>query len=361
MAILQRIYTKEKYEATYYVEESEHGMRLDQFVQIYLDTWSRQEVKRRIAAGDVIIKNRPGKHKPSTLLHYQEEVTFTVHNTTQEDEYWNGKLIERDENPPIIYEDENLLVISKPAYMAAHPTGKHLFNCATVHFGQVYGKTIHTIHRLDRETSGVMMLGKNPDTANLMGEEFYLDRVRKCYFFMARENENYDGKVYFESKERLGANEGGLRKIYINHHPENSKEGKRAHTKFKVFYRENGYALGLAFPQTGRQHQIRVHAMVRGLPLVGDKLYLGSFKMFQRFKDNIAKPEDHEHMEHHRHALHAVALRIKYENEFRIFRSGLPTDFLPLIKERVSISIEEVEKMMLDGILEYFDNAPLEK
>ncbi|EQC47961.1 RluA family pseudouridine synthase [Bacteriovorax sp. DB6_IX] len=354
MAVLSRTFSKEQYKATYYVEETHEGMRLDQFLQIYLETWSRQEVKRRIAAGDVVIKDRPGKHRPSTALHYKEEITFTVNRTTQEDEYWDGKKIELDENPEIIYEDKELIVISKPAYMSTHPTGRHLFYCATVYFGEMYGHTIHSIHRLDRETSGVMMLGKTPQMSNQMGEQFIQDKVKKCYFFMAKENEDYHGETRFEANERLGASEGGLKRVYIDHYPEDSFDGKHARTIFNILHRENGYVLGLAFPQTGRQHQIRVHAMVNGLPLVGDKLYLGSFEMFQRFKDLYATKQEHELMELPRHSLHAIALQVNYQGEKKVFKSHLPKDFIPWIHEKLTISIPDLESKIEAGVTEYF-------
>jgi len=354
MAVLSKTFSKSKYQATYYVEETHEGMRLDQFLQIYLETWSRQEVKRRISAGDVVIKGRPGKHRPSTALHYREELTFTVHRTTQEDEYWNGEKIPLDEGPEIIYEDTELIVISKPAYMSTHPTGRHLFYCATVYFGEMYNQTIHSIHRLDRETSGVMMLGKTPQMSNQMGEQFIQDQVKKCYFFMAKENEEYHGEATFEANERLGASEGGLKRVYIDHYPEDSFDGKHARTIFNILHRENGYVLGLAFPQTGRQHQIRVHAMVNGLPLVGDKLYLGSFKMFQRFKDLLASPEEHDLMELPRHSLHAIALQVNYQGEKKVFKSHLPKDFIPWINEKLSISIKDLEEKIDVGVSDYF-------
>ncbi|WP_127716249.1 RluA family pseudouridine synthase [Halobacteriovorax sp. HLS] len=356
MAILNKIFSTKMYQATYYVEETHEGMRLDQFLQIYLESWSRQEVKRRIKAKDVVIKDRPGKHRSSTILHYKEEVTFTVHNTTQEDEYWNGELLKKQEHPEILFEDENIVVISKPAYMAAHPTGSHLFYCATVYFGEKYNQTMHSIHRLDRETSGVMLIGKNPDTSNQLGEEFFNDKVRKCYFFIAKEVEDATQDDFFESRERLGPNEDGLKRVYINSHPEQSKLGKRAHTKFKVLHRENGYVLALAFPQTGRQHQIRVHAMVRGLPLLGDKLYLGNFKMFQRFKDKIATQADHDEMEFNRHALHAVALKIRYNGQYKVFRSAIPMDFIPIIENKFTLPIDKINERIKSGVLEYFDS-----
>ena len=354
MAILERVFTKAKYQATYYVEETEAGKRLDQFLQKYLESWSRQDVKKKIKDGDVNIVGRPGNHRPSTVLHYREKVILTVHKTTQEDEYWNGELIKLNESPDIIFEDDHLIVISKPPYMSTHPTGKHLFYCATVHFEEIHHKTIHSIHRLDRETSGVMMLAKDSKTSNAMSEEFINDRVKKCYFFMARKNEDFHGQSSFEANERLGAKEGGLKRVYINHYPKDSAEGKRAHTKFSIIAVEGDYVLGLAFPQTGRQHQIRVHAMINGLPLIGDKLYLGSFKMFQRFKDGIASKEDHDQMQLARHALHAISLKAKYNNEEVVFTSRIPEDFIKWIEKNFTISINEIEIRAQDEIEKYF-------
>ncbi len=356
MAILNRVFTKTKYTVTYYVEETQAGMRLDQFLQIYLESWSRQDVKKKIKDGDVEIVNRPGRPRPSTALHYRENIVLNVHKTTQEDEFWNGEKLELQEEPEIIFEDEDLLVISKPAFMSTHPTGKHLFYCATVYYEEIHKRTIHSIHRLDRETSGVLLLAKNPKTSNTMTEEFLQDKVKKCYFFMAKKNDEYDGSIEFESNERLGAKEGGLKRVYINHYPENSTEGKRAHTKFRILHEEGDYVLGLAFPQTGRQHQIRVHALVRGLPLVGDKLYLGSFKMFQRFKDQLASPEEYEKMELPRHALHAISLNVNYQGERRVFTSHIPEDFKDWISKKLKKNINELEEQLAEQINHYFSS-----
>lgn len=100
----------------------------------------------------------------------------------------------------------------------------------------------------------------------------------------------------------------------------------------------------MAFPQTGRQHQIRVHAKAHGLPLIGDKLYLGSYEMFQRFKDQYASEEDYNLMELPRHALHAIALRIPYKKEEKLFVTKIPHDFVEWIKKNSELDIDKLEE-----------------
>lgn len=358
MVILNKKFERTKYTAVYLVEEDQHQMRLDQFLQIYLESFSRESVKRKIANGEIRIVGRPGNHRPSTRLNYRDVVELVTNKTAHEDEWWHGEKLELELEPEIVFEDNDLIVISKPPYMSTHPTGRHLFNCATVVFEARDGKTIHSIHRLDRETSGILLLGKNPEFTRIMTDHFENDRVRKCYFFMAKIDEDKFHDDEFMAKERLGAEEEGLKRVYINHYPEDSFEGKSAETRFKVLYKQDGYALGLAFPITGRQHQIRVHAMAHGLPLVGDKLYLGSFEMFQRFKDLIATEEDHHLMELSRHALHAIAIQIPFKGDKKIFIAHLPGDLKDWIASKMSIAIDQVEKMIFNEITEYYQSHP---
>ncbi|WP_417335351.1 pseudouridine synthase [Halobacteriovorax marinus] len=354
MPIIEKTFESEKYTAVYLVEEEHDGMRLDQYLQIYLASWSREQVKKKIAGGDILIKGRPGKHRPSTKIYTRDIITLVTVKTEHEDEYWNGELLELELKPSIIFEDDELIIISKPPYMSTHPTGKHLFNCATVYFESLYKKTVHSIHRLDRETSGVLMLAKTPKCAQSMTDCFEKDLVRKCYFFIAY-NRSWNGEQSFEDNHRLGASEEGLKRVYINHFPKESSEGKSARTLFRVIHSEGDYVLGLAFPITGRQHQIRVHAMINGLPLVGDKLYLGNFKMFQRFKDNIATKEDHDLMEISRHALHAIALRAPYKGEEKVFSSHIPKDLQEWITTNMTIDLNHLQEQLEEEIQNYFN------
>lgn len=355
MTILKKKFSQDQYKVSYMVDEEHDGMRLDKFLQIYFASFSRQAVKRKINSGEITIEGRPNSKRSSCRVYHQEVVTSITNRSEHEDEYWNGNKIDLQTTPEVVYEDSDIVVISKPPFMATHPTGKHLFNCATVFFESKYKKTVHSIHRLDRETSGILLLGKNPKSANIMTEHFENNLVRKCYFFIAKiDNEKLDNRDYFIEEARLGALEDGLKRVYINNFPKESQLGKSAYTTFKVLHKENGHALGLAFPKTGRQHQIRVHAAINGLPLVGDKLYLGSFKMFQRFKDVIATEEDHDLMQIPRHALHAISIMIPYNGNKQIYTSHVPLDLKSWIKSNMSISINEIESQVSNNISNYF-------
>jgi len=336
------------------------GMRLDQFLQNYFPSFSREQIKEKIKNGDVQIVDRPGRMKPNTTVYEKERVITFVYKTIHEDEWWNGEKLELEMNPPIVYEDDGLYVLSKPPFMSTHPTGKHLFFCATVYLESLAGKGTHSVHRLDRETSGVLLVAKNPEAANKYTVYFEREQVRKCYFFIGVKNSDYKGEKIFTAKERLDTGGEGLLRVLIGHHPEGSAIGKRAETSFHMLYEEDKYVLGLAFPKTGRQHQIRVHAMAHGFPLLGDKIYYGSYPMFQSFKDRYAKPQDYAYMQLPRHALHATAINIpweKEENGRRTFFGPPPKDMGQWIRENLSLDYDQFLIETKKTIETYF-NSP---
>ncbi len=343
------------FEVRHLVDEEHEGYRLDQFLQLYLDSFSRETIKKKIKEQEITIIGRPGIHKPSTVLHHRDEVVIRFFKSKYEDEFWRGEKLVLQTKPDIVFEDKDLIVISKPAFMSTHPAGRHVFNCATVYFEMLYEQTIHSLHRIDRETSGILMLGKNPKMATEMMECFEDDDVKKCYLFIAKANDSYKGEKEFIANERMGSPDEGLKRVYVEAYPEQSSEGKHARTFFYIIEKVGDYIIGIACPQTGRQHQIRVHALAHSIPLIGDKLYLGSYEMFQRFKDQVATSDDHDLMELPRHALHAIAIKIPYKKEERIFVTKIPLDFQDWIKTKMALNIDTLEEKIVQTIKKYYE------
>lgn len=356
MTVIHKIYRDDVFEVRHMADEEHEGMRLDQFLGLYLESFSREIIKKKIKSKEIEIVGRPGVHKPSSPIHHRDEIVIKFYKSQYEDEYWKGQKLELQTTPDIVYEDQDLIVISKPAFMSTHPAGRHLFNCATVFFEMKYNHTIHSLHRIDRETSGILMLGKNPKMATEMMERFEDDDVKKCYLFIAKIQEGFKHQDYFIANERMGNPDEGLKRIVVQSYPENSHEGKHARTFFYILEKTKDYVIGIACPQTGRQHQIRVHAKAHGIPLVGDKLYLGSYEMFQRFKDHLAQEEDFDLMELPRHALHAIALKIPYKKEEKLFITKIPKDLADWIEQKTPFKIPELEEKIQLTVKKYYNS-----
>lgn len=365
MSEIYKSFSPEKFYVEYKVEKRLDDYRLDQFVQHYFPTFSREFIKKKVAKGEITIKSRNHTLKPSTRVRVGDIVTFTTWKKELEDEYWLGEKVET-EQPQIIFEDSDLLVISKPPFMVTHPTGRHLFNTATTYYEKIYGHTIHSLHRLDRETSGVLLLGKNPTASHQVTSEFENSQVKKCYFFIAKISDNFPQQFPHWAHERLGRmddlddreiNEDDENRLTIKVHPQNSEQGKHASTLFEKIHSNEIYILALAFPQTGRQHQIRAHANFHGMPLIGDKLYLGNAHLFGRFKDKLATAEDHELMELPRQALHAVGIQFSYKGKNQQFFAPLPLDIKDWITRKFQIDIKVIEEKIHQKMDAYFNNS----
>ena len=355
MSVVKRTFGSKLYKVTWQVDKKHDGLRLDQFVQTRLRGFSREQIKKKIAHNEIQICGRPVKARPKTRVCLDDQISLQIQNTTHEDEWWNGKKLQLDTTPDVLYEDDELIAVSKPPYMSVHPTGKHLFNCVTVYFENSCRQSVHSVHRLDRETSGILLLAKKPQAAAALTHCFETNKIQKCYFFISATNQRYSGEQEFSVLNRIAPCERfGPKRVIMNLFPPDSTNGKKAITRFNILEQKNRYALGLAFPLTGRQHQIRVHAMSKGLPLLGDKLYGGSFEMFQRFKDNWATPEDHRAMELSRHALHALAIKFPYKNQNKALFCPLPKDLQKWLQTTYKIEPEQLQTWLKEKVESYF-------
>lgn len=351
MSEIEKFFSVERYVVTHPVQLEQDGWRLDQFVQKCMPTLSREYLKKKIEKGEVEISGRKPPHKPSVKVHYGEKVTIITPNDGMiEDEYWHGEIVPKDQAPSIVFEDKELLVINKPPYMITHPAGRNLFYCATVWYETIFKHTIHSIHRIDKETSGLLMLGKNPKVSQRVSSLFENDKVRKCYFFIAHKR-GHALSFPFTAKQRMDREEDKVPRGMMYHYPENSEKGKESETHFELLLEKDGYVLAFAFPLSGRQHQIRVHASCNGYPLLGDKLYNGDPGVFMRFKDRVATPDDHDKMEIPRQALHAVALKLAYPGPgMQHFIAPLPKDLADWMQNKLKLNIPEIEKLIAEKV-----------
>jgi 23S rRNA pseudouridine1911/1915/1917 synthase len=357
MQILEKKFTDKSYSIIYLVEDAENGMRLDQFAQIHFTTLSREYVKKRITCGDITISGRPHPHRPSTKVYKGEKIQILTTKSNHEDEYWRGEIVP-EETPMIVDDHTDYVVISKPAFMATHPTGKHLFYTATSIMSYQLNSPMKSVHRIDRETSGVLLLGKNEKAAQVLTDLFENRKVKKAYVFIAHKKSTAT-TFPFVAEERLGLIDDHVPRNMVHCFPKDAKQGKRARTKFELVHDFGTFVLALAFPFTGRQHQIRAHAAFHGYPLLGDKMYNGDPTVFMRFKDGVPSESDFALMQIPRQALHAAALslRIEYLQQTKLWVQPIPADLKKwLISQSVTTDeIIQFERNIKDLITKTFE------
>ena len=165
----------------------------------------------------------------------------------------------------VLYQDPVLLVVNKPAGLATLPDGydptlPHIKSLLESHFGRLW-----IVHRLDKETSGVLLLARSTDAHQSLNTQFEQHQVSKVYHALVVGNPAWD-----ETRVDLPLRPNGDRQ----HRTVIDKQhGKSAATHLRVVKRFTGYTLIEAIPETGRTHQIRAHLAALGLAIMGDKLY----------------------------------------------------------------------------------------
>ena len=210
----------------------------------------------------------------------------------------------------IIYEDEYLIVVDKPAGLSVLPDGwekdsDYLVKRLEEQLGKVF-----IVHRLDKITSGVMIFARNAETHRALNIQFENHEAQKTYHAILEGNPKWEEKV---AKHPLRANVGHKHRTMVD-----DKHGKPSETHFRVIKRYEEAALVEAKPITGRTHQIRVHAYALGHPLVEDVLY-GA-------RDQYGLP---------RPMLHARSLSFIHPatNERLKFSAPHPSDFEEALKQ----------------------------
>jgi len=206
---------------------------------------------------------------------------------------------------PVVYEDAHLLAIDKPPLVTVHPTARYHRNTVIERLRQARpGDFLALIHRIDRETSGVLMLAKHIEAERafkrLLEERSHggEESVEKTYVAVTRgvpDVERCELPVELDTDNSLRV------KMRIAE----PGQGLEARTDIEVCEVRSGYALCRLALHTGRQHQIRLHLAALGCPVVGDKLYGPDERMLARAADGELTQDDLRQLEHPRQLLHA--------------------------------------------------------
>ncbi|MGE5629248.1 MAG: RluA family pseudouridine synthase [Solirubrobacterales bacterium] len=256
------------------IEENNSGMRLDKYLSTCLNYKSRSYIQGIIEKGNVIVN---GKIKKSNYsIKFMDKIEITIPEPIE--------LNIKPENIPldILYEDSEVIVINKLQGMVVHPasgvyTGT-LVNALLMHCKDLSGINGVTrpgiVHRIDKDTSGVIVIAKNDNSHN---------------FLAAQLKEHTMTRVYYALVEGVLKEDNGRVEAPLGRHPQEKikmaivKDGKHAATNYRVIERFKNHTLVECVLETGRTHQIRVHMAHIGHPLVGDPVY--GYKK-QRFKLN---------------------------------------------------------------------------
>ena len=310
------------------VNAAEAKQRLDLFLKGKYKKRSREFIKKAIQKGRVSTNNK--LVKPGYILREKDVVSVLS---------IKGKEPPVDFNYKRIHEDKDILVIDKPGNLPVHPSGRFFFNTLLTNLRTVEGnkvnqsKEFYITHRLDRETSGLLVLAKNKKAAASLVDQFYKRKPKKEYMALVH-NIMKEDKYIID----LPLAKDPYSKIKLRMHVVKQKDTLRnkivvlkAKTFVQVEKRFKKYTLVRVSPHTGRQHQIRVHLDHVGHPVVGDKLYGVSDEIFfQNIKNNIHVKID-VNRSLSRQALHASKITFFHPSTNKLM--SFSTDFSGEVKD----------------------------
>jgi len=286
--------------------EKQTHERLDKFLTESLPEFSRSRIQGLIANGGVDVNGLPAK-KTGQSLEAGSNVTIRIPPPVA------TTLIAEDIPLDIVFENDELMVINKPAGMVVHPAAGHadgtLVNAVLGHDPDIEGiggeERPGVVHRLDKQTSGLILIAKNERAHRWLQDQFRLRKVEKTYLALV------DGKP---------PTPAGRVEAYIGRDPKHrkrmavvsEKKGREAISEYQTLESFKSHTLLEFHPLTGRTHQIRLHCAFLKCPIVGDEVY----------------GRKSQSVEIERHFLHAHRLKIILPGEKspKIFEAPLPDD-----------------------------------
>jgi pseudouridine synthase, RluA family len=315
------------------VDPGQTPMRVDKFMATHLEDTSRHRVQCAIKEGYVRVGDKVAK--ANLIVRPGDVIRFMMPYRRR-----GTEILPEDIPLDIVYEDDDLLVVNKPAGMVVHPGhGNYngtLINALAFHLGISQGPDAEDermgilVHRIDKDTSGLLVVAKNDETQMDLARQFFEHSIERLYVAVVwgniQEDEGtIDGAIGRDPNDRLRF------KVY----PEDDERAKHAVTHYKVLERFGYVTVVQCRLETGRTHQIRVHMSHIGHPLFNDARYGGSeirkgtiYAKYRQFIENCFELCP-------RQALHAKTLGFIHpkSGEMIRFDSRLPDDMTALIEK----------------------------
>jgi 23S rRNA pseudouridine1911/1915/1917 synthase len=321
------------------VDKGQSLLRIDKFLMHRIENASRNRIQNAIEAGNVLLNDKPVK--ASYRVKPQDVISVVLPHPPRDTEVY-------PENIPIniVYEDNDVLVVNKPAGMVVHPgynnyTGT-LVNALVYHFQQLPTLPGNDgrpglVHRIDKDTSGLLLISKNERSMNYLAKQFYDHTINRKYLALAWGDIEQDGTV----SGYIGRSINDRRVMSIYDDPE---KGKWAVTHYRVLQRMGYVTLIECKLETGRTHQIRAHMKHIGHPLFSDAMYGGDkilkgtvFSKYRQFVENCFEIMP-------RQALHAQSLGFLHPSLKKdiYFEAPLPADFKAVLDKWQKYTSAEV-------------------
>lgn len=313
------------------VDPGQQALRIDKFLFERIPNASRSKIQGAVKLGFVLVNEQ--QVKPNYKIRPNDEIVISLPEPPRDNE-----VVPEDIPLNIIYEDNHLLIVNKPAGMVVHPAFQNwsgtLVNALAYHFTQLPEMPNNDgrpglVHRIDKDTSGLLVIAKTETAMSGLAKQFFDHSIERTYW----------GLIWGELKEQKGT---------INVHVGRSLKdrrltvafpdgdfGRHAITHYEVMKELRYISLVKCNLETGRTHQIRAHMKYIGHPLFGDTTYGGNrvlkgtqFSKYKTFVENCFKIMP-------RQALHAKSLGFIHPitKKHMQFDSELPQDFLEVLEK----------------------------
>ncbi len=249
------------------VDEDNHGQRLDNFLMAQLRGVPKSIIYRIVRKGEVRVNK--GRVKPDTRVQTGDQVRIPpVVRKEKAPQIAPGERVQAVIEAAVLFESEQMLVVNKPSGIAVHGGSGLSFGLIEVlRAGRPQGRFLELVHRLDRDTSGLVMVAKKRSALRYLQDELRHKRIRKHYHALVAGH--WPAKVSKVAQPLLRYEmPNGERRVKVD------GSGKESLTLFRCLQRYEGYSLVEASPVTGRTHQIRVHGAFAGHPIAGDDKYM---------------------------------------------------------------------------------------